>query len=123
MNYTSYEYYANTYCGGKPVVIAADFPKLLLKAQSIMDLYTFNRIRILNTFSEDIQNCCCELVETIYCYNKKQDGNPNGISSEKNKNYSVTYESTASMKQKFEFETNEIVFRWLESTGLLYRWC
>lgn len=123
MNYTSYEYYANTYCGGKPVVIAADFPKLLLKAQSIMDLYTFNRIRVLNSFSEDIQNCCCELVETIYYYNKKQDENPNGISSEKNKNYSVTYESTASMKQKFEFETNEIVFRWLESTGLLYRGC
>lgn len=123
MDYTSYDYYANTYCGGKPVVIAADFPKLLIKAQSIIDLYTFNRIRALNTFSEEIQNCCCELVETIYAYNKKQEGNLNGISSEKNKNYSVTYESSASIKQKFEFETNEIVFRWLESTGFLYRGC
>ncbi len=123
MDYISYDYYANTYCGGKPVVLASDFPKLLIKAQSIMDLYTFNRIRAFDTFSENVQNCCCELVEVISTYNKKQNENPNGVSSEKNKNYSVTFESAASIKQRFEIETNEIVFRWLEATGLLYRGC
>lgn len=123
MDYTSYDYYSNTYCGGKPVVVAADFPKLLIRAQSIIDLYTFKRIRKLDTLSEDIQNCCCELVEVIHSYETKQKENPNGISSEKNKNYSVIYESSESMKRKFECETNEIVFRWLESTGLLYRGC
>lgn len=123
MHYTSYDYYANEYCGGKPVVIAADFHKLLMKAQSIIDLYTFKRIKELGTFSEEIQNCCCELVEVIHSYETKQKGNPNGVSSEKNKNYSITYESSESIKQKFEIEANEVAFRWLEGTGLLYRGC
>ena len=123
MNYTSFDYYANEYCGGEPVVVAADFPKLLIKAQSIIDLYTFKRIRKLDTYSEDIQRCCCELVEVIYSYETKQKENPNGISSEKNKNYSITYESSESLKKKFEIEANEVVFRWLEATGLLYRGC
>ncbi|MFQ9516724.1 MAG: hypothetical protein ACLRZ9_12995 [Eubacterium sp.] len=123
MHYISYDYYANEYCGGEPVVIAADFPKLLIKAQSIIDLYTFNKIRTFNTFSKDIKYCCCELVEVIHNYNVKQEGNPNGVSSEKNKNYSITYESSESIKEKFESETKEVVFRWLESTGLLYRGC
>lgn len=123
MHYTSYYYYANEYCGGNPVVIAADFPKLLTQAQSIIDLYTFNRIRKSNVINEDIQNCCCELIEVINRYKSRQDKNPNGISSEKNKNYSVTYESSESMNQKFESEKKEVVSRWLGLSGLLYRGC
>ncbi len=122
-HYTTFEYYSNEYCGGKPVVIATDFPKLLLNAQSIIDMYTFNRIRELSTVLDDIQYCCCELIERINSYESRLKENPSGITSEKIKNYSVSYESSENMKKKFEDDTRNIVYKWLGRTGLLYRGC
>ena len=122
MQYTSYDYYANSYCSGEPVVEATAFPKLLLKAQSIIDMYTFNRLKN-EKISEEVQNCCCELIESINTYENRISENPSGISSEKIKNYSVTYESSENIKRKFEDDYKNIIHRWLGRTGLLFRGC
>ncbi|MBS5620427.1 hypothetical protein [Eubacterium sp.] len=122
MQYTTYDYYSNNYCSGEPVVDAAVFPKLLLKSQSIIDMYTFDRLKNAD-ISEEVQNCCCELVESINAYENRLNENPRGISSEKIKNYSVTYESAENMKRKFEDDSLNIIHRWLGRTGLLFRGC
>jgi hypothetical protein len=121
--YTSFSYYANEYCCGKPVVESADFHKLLIKAQGIMDMYTFNRLKENAEIVDEVQNCCCELVECINTYENGISEKPSGVSSEKIKNYSVTYESTENMKQRFDNEVANIVHKWLGGTGLLYRGC
>lgn len=123
MQYTTFDYYANTYCGGEPVVQATVFPKMLLKSQSIIDMHTFNRLKIYNVQPEEVQNCCCELIESINAYENRIKENPSGISSEKIKNYSVTYESAENMKKKFEDDSINIIHRWLGRTGLLFRGC
>lgn len=121
--YTTYGYYVNKYCFGSPVVSsAADFQKLLLEAESCIDAFTFNRCRELKEVPDDVQRCCCELIEIINKCNQKieQSG---GISSEKNKNYSVTYESTQNLKAQLEADKTSIIKKWLANTGLLYRGC
>ena len=121
--YTSFSYYANEYCCGKPVVESADFHKLLIKAQGIIDMYTFNRLKESAEIVDEVQNCCCELVECINTYENGISEKPSGVSSEKIKNYSVTYESTENMKQRYDKEVTNIVHKWLGRTGLLYRGC
>lgn len=122
MQYTTFDYYANSYCNGEPIVKAIDFPKLLIKAQSLIDMHTFNRLRNAS-IPDEVQNCCCELIENINAYESRLEENPSGISSEKIKNYSVTYESSESIKKNFEDDSVVIIYRWLGRTGLLFRGC
>lgn len=119
--YTSYDYYANEYCGGAPVVDSTGFRKLLLEAQSLIDMYTFNRLKKMTEYGEEIQNCCCELVEIISDYQGRKNENPSNISSEKIKNYSVTYESSENISQRYESSKKKVIFKWLANSGLLYR--
>lgn len=119
--YTTYDYYANEYCAcGNIVVDAADFRKLMLEVQSIIDVYTFGRCRNMSEIPIEIQNCCCELVELVSEYNDKLK-KASGVSSEKNNNYSVTYISPEVYTSQFEADKAGIVYRWLSNTGLLYR--
>lgn len=119
--YTSYDYYANEYCGGAPAVDSTGFRKLLLEAQSLIDMYTFNRLKKMTEYGEEIQNCCCELVEIISEYQERKNENPSNISSEKIKNYSVTYESSENISQRYESDKKKVIFKWLANSGLLYR--
>ena len=65
------------------MVESADFHKLLIKAQGIMDMYTFNRLKENAEIVDEVQNCCCELVECINTYENGISEKPSGVSSEK----------------------------------------
>lgn len=120
--YTTYDYYINQYCFGSPVISsAADFQKCLLQAESCIDVLTFNRCKTMQKVPEAVQKCCCELVELIKKHNDKMQ--QAGVTSEKNKNYSISYESTQSLNQQFEKDKASVIERWLACTGLLYRGC
>jgi len=120
--YTTYDYYSNEYSMGEAVVDSADFPKLLMQAQSIIDLYTFNRLNTMTDIPEAVQNCCCELIELLQ-ENKERQSTSSGIASEKNNNYSVTYESSEALNHQLESNKTMIVNKWLSNTGLMYRGC
>ena len=105
------------------MVESADFHKLLIKAQGIIDMYTFNRLKGNTKIVDEVRNCCCDLIECINTYENEISEKPSGVSSEKIKNYSVTYESTENMKQRYDKEVANIVHKWLGRTGLLYRGC
>ena len=123
VNYVTYEYYANEYCGcGATIVSAENFHKYLLQAQSVIDLHTFGRCKKLKDIPDEIKNCCCEIVELIGSY-EDIINTYGGVSSEKNNNYSVTYESSETLKNRLEDGKIQAVYRWLEHTGLLYRGC
>lgn len=107
---------------GEAVVDSADFPKLLMQAQSIIDLYTFNRLNTMTDIPEAVQNCCCELIELLQ-ENKERQSTSSGIASEKNNNYSVTYESSEALNHQLESNKTMIVNKWLSNTGLMYRGC
>lgn len=120
--YTTYDYYSNEYSMGEAVVDSADFSKLLIQAQSIIDLYTFNRLNTMTDIPEAVQNCCCELIELLQ-ENKERQSTSSGIASEKNNNYSVTYESSEALNHQLESNKTMIVNKWLSNTGLMYRGC
>lgn len=120
--YTTYDYYSNEYSMGEAVVDSADFSKLLIQAQSIIDLYTFNRLNTMTDIPEAVQNCCCELIELLQ-ENKERQSTSSGIASEKNNNYSVTYESSEDLNHQLESNKTMIVNKWLSNTGLMYRGC
>lgn len=103
------------------MVDSTGFRKLLLEAQSLMDVYTFNRLKKMTEYSEEIQNCCCELVEIISDYQKRKNENPTNVSSEKIKNYSVTYESSENINRTYESDKRKVIYKWLAGSGLLYR--
>ena len=121
MSYITYDYYANEYCHGEVKVTVTVFPKYLKKAQSIVDLYTSNKLDA-NDIPTCVKDCLCELIESEFHYDELL-ANSGGISSEKIKNYSVTYESTQSVNTARESKANEIVNKWLSGTGLLFRGC
>lgn len=109
--YVEYDFYTNTY-GGK--VSSVDFPRLEIQASTLIDYYTFNRVKEVN---DKIKYAVCELVD----YLKELDRNGGKeISQESIGSQSVSY-VTGENQLTAEQKKFNIVKKHLAHSGLLYR--
>lgn len=102
--YVDYSYYKDTYGGDLPSEM---FKQKEIQASSIVDFYTFNRIKSAN---ERVKNCVCELVDLLH----NQE-----IKSESVSKYKIEYTEDVSLSK--EEKQHNIVRKWLLHTGLMYR--
>lgn len=122
---TTWEYYDGAFksvMGAIPVP-QADFNRLAIKASVIVRQKTFGNIDESKSISDEVQFCVCDLVEALYSRKERDinsNGTASGIASEKDGNWSVTYESSESVKKADEKQENDIIIQWLANTGLLY---
>lgn len=114
-SYADYQDYQE-FSGEEAVIpTASRFNKYSLKATQHINRYTFGNIK---TPDNTVKMCCCELAEYLYSYDnliKK------GVTSESIGDLSVHYESSETITQLASREIREIIYNWLENTGLLYR--
>nr|DAQ38471.1 MAG TPA: Head Tail Connector Protein [Caudoviricetes sp.] len=114
--YINYEFYKTNW-GGK--VPETNFNQLNIKATSIIDFYTFNRVKELETINDNIKYAICELIDGLY---RLEGTEGKEVASEKVGTYSVTYainnkEGIDHVKKK----QRDIVAKYLGHTGLMYR--
>lgn len=109
--YVDYIYYSQTYQGK---VKEENFTPLSIKAQALVDYYTFNRIK---NVTEKVRFAVCELVDVI---NQKEINDTKGIQSEKVGSYSVTYASAEEIKAQYNQDVKRILYKYLPSE-LLFR--
>ena len=119
MGYVDYSYYTDTYKGS--AIPETAFGNLILKAEGLVNTYTFNRISEIMPYMDKVKMCCCELAELISSH--ETELGKGSITSEKVGGYSVTYADTEKIKAAFNTDTKSIMFKWLAMTDLLYRGC
>lgn len=108
--YTDLEFYLLKYLTGTPPVIDnQSFAFYERKAAILLNRFTFSRI---TDITDDIKLCVCEMAEYLYL-NKDNEG----IVSENNDGYSVTYDKDSSQYDRLY----KIAEKYLSGTGLLYR--
>nr|DAM42337.1 MAG TPA: Head Tail Connector Protein [Bacteriophage sp.] len=105
--YVDYSYYKAAYGGDLP---SEAFKQKEIQASSIVDFYTFSRIK---TADERVKNCVCELVDLLHNQESKE------IKSESVSKYKIEYTEDVSLSK--EEKQREIVRKWLLHTGLMYR--
>ena len=115
-NYTDYAYYQNTYKGD--LIPSDKFEFYSRKATQYIKLNTFERVNELE-IPDEVKMCCCELAEVEYKADNASKAE--GITSEKVGEYSVSYESSESIKENKQKEMSNVLRLWLLNTGLLYR--
>lgn len=109
MTYVDYTFYSSQYMGNK--IKEQEFEKYEVIAKSIVDVYTFNRIKEPDT---NIKMAMCEIIDTI---KNLEENEGKQIVSEKVGTYSVSYSASEQSDSIFR----KILKRWLAHTGLLYR--
>ena len=95
-NYLTYEEYKKN--GG--TILENIFNSLEYKSELIVDRYTFNRFRKIETYPNELKMCIFDLINTI-----DNNGNTmfeNGIASETVGNYSVTKASASDINIGYE---------------------
>ena len=95
-NYLTYEEYKEN--GG--TILENIFNSLEYKSELIVDRYTFNRFRKIETYPDELKMCIFDLINTI-----DNNGNTmfeNGIASETVGNYSVTKASASDISIGYE---------------------
>ena len=109
--YVDFEYYSQTYKGK---VEEEDFLPLSLKAQALVDYYTFHRITVI---TQNIKFGICELIDVM---DKKERNDTRNVLSEKTGSYSITYSSSTDNTKLFNQEIVNVIYKWIPSS-LLYR--
>lgn len=110
--YATLEYYQSTYFGNK--VPLADFSRLAVKADALVNHYTFNRI---TEPTDGVKMAACEIVDMLY---KLEQTDGRVITSESiGTSHSMTYD--VNDKDPAARKAKAILFQWLSHTGLLYR--
>ena len=88
MQYADFEYYKTEF-HGTVIASAAEFDSMEIKARAYVDTVTFGRAASAAESSE-VKNATCAICEIYQQYSKHE-----GISSENNDGYSVTYLSNS----------------------------
>ena len=116
MAYADFTYYSATYLG--TTIAEADFPRLALRASAVIDQITFGRAATDTTNTTAIKNAMCAVAEEI----QTQDaaGNVDGITSESQGRYSVSYGSNSSKTKSNQSKLEDAAKVWLANTFLLF---
>lgn len=110
----NYSYYSTVYFGEK-VKDEKKFNRLYIKAEAIVDKYTFGRSNFVSTeyLIRKVNMTICQLVDTLA--NQEDLGN---LTSETNAEWGVSYSNDTTSKNN---EIKRVVYDNLLSTNLLYR--
>lgn len=115
--YATQDYYTNTYLQGRTAIVSVAFPYYARSATMLIKQYTGTNIDELD-ISDEVKMCCCELAEQVYSFETKSNVN---VTSERVGDYSVSYENGENAQSAYETKTQDIIYKWLAGTGLLYR--
>lgn len=126
--YIDYSFYKDIYGGVK--INEKDFTKFAYKAESIISMYTFDRVndKTINKFPQEIvmkiKNCCCELAEANFDIDRIQnlsnldDNGTSGIAKSKTAGaVSISYDNS-SVNNFLDTSTNKKRFRYILDTYL-----
>lgn len=112
--YADYNYYINEYCDAvENPEIPQELTDKYLKKASLFLNSLFSGKKPRKPYECTICDACCEIAECLYRLEKRE-----GISSEENDGFSVTFSSNAPAPYKAAYD---IAVRYLGASGLLYR--
>lgn len=127
MLYADYQDYQNNYKRGLAACIPeADFPFYAQQASHRMDYLTWGRITDTLAETENIKNCCCEMAEAIYRYERARNNDSGApVSSWSNDGESGSYDMSGSdvTQNGHEKQIGQIARKYLLRLGLLNRGC
>lgn len=113
--YIDYGFYKTNWNGKAS---EASFNQLNIRATSIIDYYTFNRLKCLETVDDNIKYAICELLDELY---RREATGGKEVTSETVGTYSITYATSQDNDKSIENKQKSIIKKWLGHTGLLYR--
>lgn len=116
------EFYSGTYKDtmGEIKIPLESFKRWAIQASNLIRVRTFGNINEEN-IPESVQFCCCELAEHLYqCDKRDYESGSDGVASEKDGSWSVTYESRENVSKNDAKKSDGIIYNWLANTGLLY---
>lgn len=122
MAYADYTYYTGTFLG--TAIASADFAALALRASAVIDQITFGRAEpIVTTGTETttitaIKNAMCAVAEELQ--RQAQTGSLDGISSESQGRYSVSFFKHADKAKSSMARLQDAARLWLANTYLMY---
>lgn len=116
MAYADFTYYEDIFLG--TTIAEADFPRLALRASAVIDQITFGRAATDTDNETAIKNAMCAVAEEI----QTQDaaGSVDGIMSESQGRYSVSYGSNSSKTKSNQSKLEAAASVWLANTFLLF---
>lgn len=116
MAYADYTYYANSFLG--TAIAESNFPALANRASAVIDQITFGRAASDTTNANAIKNAMCAVAEEL----QKQDAQKNvdGIASESQGNYSVTYLANSNRSKSNIQKCADAARVWLANTYLMF---
>lgn len=120
MIYADEMFYAEKYLLGRRPVIRTGFDFYARQAGQIIDRYTFGRVCDLYEIPDEVRMCCCELAEASFRMEKREKLS-GGKTSEKVGTWSASYASGTEQREEEQAAQKQIVYKWLEHTGLCYR--
>ena len=116
MAYADYTHYSTVYLGN--AIAEADFPRLALRASAQIDRLTYNRAATDTDNTTAIKNAMCAVAEEIQ--RQEQNDNVDGITSESQGQYSVSYGSNSNRARSNQTKIVDAAKLWLETTGLMF---
>ena len=116
MAYADFTYYSATYLG--TTIAEADFPRLALRASAVIDQITFGRAATDTENTNAIKNAMCAVAEEIQT--QESAGSVDGITSESQGRYSVSYGSNSSKTKSNQSKLEDAAKVWLANTFLLF---
>ena len=126
--YVDFTFYQDTY-KGTVITDQSEFEEHALRAEEILDEMTWDRIPTMDekfmteSLALKIRKAVCAMAEASKQYNPMymQGGIAEGITSENNDGYSVSYQDAGTVAATFRVKSEAAARRFLGTTGLLYR--
>ena len=127
--YADRKYYETGYLLGRSPVIPEDiYPYWEKQAERVLNQYTLSRlVADFNLITDEVKDCTCELTELLYqadtVSQKAAEQGGGLLSSYSNDGQSGTFDLSQSSytEDGKKRKTQEIIYKYLGNTGLLYR--
>lgn len=127
--YADRKYYETGYLLGRSLVIPEDvYPYWEKQAERVLNQYTLSRlVADFNLITDEVKDCTCELAELLYqadtVSQKAAEQGGGLLSSYSNDGQSGTFDLSQSSytEEGKKRKTQEIIYKYLGNTGLLYR--
>lgn len=127
--YADRKYYETGYLLGRSPVIPEDiYPYWEKQAERVLNQYTLSRlVADFNLITDEVKDCTCELTELLYqadtVSQKAAEQGGGLLSSYSNDGQSGTFDLSQSSytEEGKKRKTQEIIYKYLGNTGLLYR--
>ena len=119
--YADVQYYDEDYlCGRDPLIPEKAFRYWTKLASAELHARTFGRIDMLDECPDVVKMCCCEVAEKLYLRERAKDDNGLVLQSYSNDGDSGTYKVDELSAESIRSSIDDIVDKWLGSTGLTY---